>query len=238
VDLPHQPALAVADDQYLIPNKFHYLAQGAKTFAFVSEDGSVVLKLFKKAHWFHPWRLAFRKHIMGKPDKDLLRLGYAHQLEAAKLAFDKAADLTGLVYIHLNPTRCLINNTELVALTGHKMIIDLNRYGFAIQKRADSIESVLSKASKGNDLSKLKRLSLSFESLIRARSSRGIKNQDIKVVENFGFIGDQAIEIDFGHYVVDESPEMPSQEHSAFMEKFTDLIKMYHLDWINESNVI
>jgi hypothetical protein len=85
---------------------------------------------------------------------------------------------------------------------GRKIPVDLNRCCFAIQKKGVSVSTVFRQAIEENDRDKYERLAQSFVSLVQERASRNIANLDKKMGENFGFIGEQAIEWDFGNYAV------------------------------------
>lgn len=210
---------------------FSYFAQGAQSFVFLSEDGQYVLKFFKQNRWQHPWRMACSKYILRKPEKIRLRQGFFHQLNGASIAYKHAADLTGLVYAHLNPTDHLPITTAFKDPFGLPFHLDINRYRFVIQKKAIPLESAISDAVKAGDRELFQRLVQSFSHLIDSRACRGIRNLDIKVVQNFGFIENQALELDFGHYIYDEISS-PNLEKEAFLSKFQEFLLKNYPDWI------
>lgn len=188
LDLPVHPTAAVE----LPAQEFTYLGRGAQSFVFASDDGRYVLKLFRKEQWVHPWRAKFRKKKRSKPTLEALLAG-------AKLAFDKAHDLTGLIAVHLHP-----GDKPLPVILhdkiGRTQTLDLNRCCFAIQHRGKPLREELFRAIREHDLPKTERLLASFVQLLRTRAERGIRNTDAKVSSNFGFLGEQAIEWDFGSY--------------------------------------
>ena len=188
LDLPSHPTTVVE----LPAHEFTYLGRGTQSFVFMSLDGRYVLKLFRREQWVHPWRAQFRKKKRSKPTLNALLAG-------AKLAFDKAQDLTGLIAVHLHPG----GKPEAVMLhdkLGRTHTIDLNRCSFAVQHRGVPFREELFRAMREHDLPKTERLLTSFVQLVRTRVERGIRNTDAKVSSNFGVLGDRVIEWDFGSY--------------------------------------
>jgi len=190
----------------VLSGPFTYLGRGMQSFVFESQDGKFVLKLFRRAPRIHPWRQFFRKNLLKRTDRRLPREKMEQLLNACKLAYTEAADLTGLVYIHLNPTDGLSMQTHLINRMGRKIGVDLNQCRFAIQKKGLSVSKTFEAAIRAKDLAKCERLTRSFISLVEERSSRNIRNLDKKLGDNFGFIGEQAIEWDFGSYAL--SPDL------------------------------
>ena len=211
-DIPYNSAWeanAKVDENYF-KGTFTYLAHGGQSFVFESEDGEWTLKLFRYDRWIHPWRKFIRNEWIGMKE----RLPYDQKIDrlfrSAKLAFEKAADLTGLVYIHLNRTEEKLPSVLLKDSLGRRHCLDLSNISFAVQRRARPLPEVFFDAIRENDKGKFKRLTRSFANLLKTRASRGIRNADTKVFPNFGFWGEDAIEWDFGNYWID--PEMKSEE--------------------------
>ncbi len=211
-DMPYNPAWATSErlDETFFKGTFTYLAHGAQSFVFESEDGLWTLKLFRYDRWIHPWR----KFIRNEGLKKRKRLPYDQKINrlfcSAKLAFEKAPDLTGLVYIHLNRTQEKLPTVTLKDSLGRVYRINLTGVSFAIQHRAHSLPQVFLKAIEEGDKEKFKRLTRSFVDLLQKRALRGIRNTDTKVYPNFGFWKENAIEWDFGNYWID--PEMELEE--------------------------
>jgi len=209
--LPHNTAWEVnaAADEAILQGTFTFLARGAQSFVFESEDKKWVLKLFRYDRWVHPWRKFIRNHWLKKQG----RLPFDQKIDrlfcSTKLAFEKAADLTGLVYIHLNKKENL-PTILLKDRLGRVRPFNLSSAYFAIQRRASPLPEVFLEAIENNDEKKFKALTRSFVHLLQARVSKGIRNTDTKVHVNFGFWNETAIEWDFGNYCLD--PEMKSEE--------------------------
>lgn len=118
----------------LLSKPFYYLGRGAQAFVFESEDGQYVIKLFRCSPKIHPWRGWIRKNFLKRKDRRTAEEKIQFLFGACKLAYSQAADLTGLTYIHLNPTKEL-GSTTLFNRMGRKIPVDLNRCRFAIQKK-------------------------------------------------------------------------------------------------------
>jgi len=210
-DLPYNPnwdSTAIADDNFF-QGTFTFLAQGGQSFVFQSEDGQWVLKLFRYDRWIHPWRKFVRNKWLGKQE----RLPYDQKIDrlfcSTKLAYEQAADLTGLAYIHLN-TDDRLPIVSLKDRLGRVYPIDLSKTYFAIQRKADPLPQVFLETMQKGDEERFNLLTHSFVDLLKKRTARGIRNTDTKVHLNFGFWGTQCVEWDFGNYCID--PELRSEE--------------------------
>jgi hypothetical protein len=200
LDFPYRQEWETADAPFPLDSQgFTYLGHGADAFVFASSEGNYVLKLFRQPPRIHPWRSFFRD-LLGHRKRFVPEEKVDYVLSGAKLAFDRARDLTGLVYVHLNPTKSVLPIVSLKDKTGRVHHVDLGRCRFAIQHRAESLTQVFSDALRLGDLRKIERIFRSFVQLIGERASRGIFNADRKVSTNFGCLGEQVIEWDFGCY--------------------------------------
>lgn len=150
---------------------FTYLSEGTQAYVFLSQDQTIVLKLFKNV------------------------TGVEKTLEACKLAYE-IRDLTEVVFIHLNPKPGL----PTIAIKdewGRTHWIDPAHMRFILQRKANPFFKTLRNASKEERLNLIQ----SFYSLLQDMSSRGIANLDDSLGRNFGFIDGKAVAIDFGKFV-------------------------------------
>jgi hypothetical protein len=227
----------------VLARPFFYLGRGAQAFVFASEDGQYVIKLFRSSPKIHPWRQCIRKNFLKRRDRRTAEQKIQLLFGACKLAYTKAPDLTGLQYIHLNATKDLPTNTYLVNRMGRKIPVDLNRCRFAIQKKGLSVSQTFAEAIREKDKEKYLRLANSFVSLVQKRASRNICNLDKKMGENFGFLGETAIEWDFGNYAANESLQEKSlreAEIQIFTRNFQEFLDRTSPDWqvmLTESGV-
>jgi hypothetical protein len=237
-DLPFQaqweiPPLSLEEQQeiaILLSQPYTLLGSGSECFAFVSADGTTVIKLFKLDH-ARP--VYFQKGLfledysalagtlsdhpltrikLSQPwDKWLKRfLGIREfriqrTFSSLKLAYDELKQETGLLYLHLNPTTHFGRNLILYDASGIKHEIDLDSARFFLQKRAEPVEQHFAKLKK-QQADALAEASIdSLIQLILERCKKGYADRDI-LDRNLGFIGTQAIEIDSGSFT--KNPRM------------------------------
>jgi hypothetical protein len=238
IDVPFNPAWESDPPSpelcSILAKPFHYLSRGMQAFVFESEDGQFVIKLFRCLPKIHPWRQFIRKNFLNRKDKHTPEQKIELLFGACTLAYTEAADLTGLVYIHLNSTKELLEPTYLVNRMGRKIPVDLNRCRFAIQKKGTSVSKAFKDAICAHDRDKYIRLAQSFVSLVQERASRNISNLDQKLGDNFGFIGEQAIEWDFGRYSFNanlKEPKNKEAEIQIFTKRLQKFLNQTSSDW-------
>lgn len=184
VDLPQEPSwdlLPLIPKEELtevLSQEYVYLSRGAQSFVFASLDGNYVLKLF----------------IFDSPSSTRV-------LESSKTAYLHAAKETGLVYVHLNLTEAQLPKTLLKGPIFKRSVISLDHFRFVLQKRAVPLPKELLRCRQENDLESFCLKLEHIFSLLQKRSKTGIYNRDARPISNFGFIGSEPVEFDFGQYV-------------------------------------
>jgi len=231
IDVPFNPAWESdppsEEFRSLLSKPFFYLGRGAQAFVFESEDRQFVLKLFRASPKMHPWRAWLRSHFLKRRDRRTAEQKIQLLFGACQLAYSKAPDLTGVVYIHLNSTNQLFPPTFLFNRLGKKIPVDLNRCRFALQKKGESVSKVFEDAIRQKDKAKYLRLAKSLEALVQERASRKLCNLDRKMGENFGFLGETAIEWDFGNYAYNlelEDLDKKEAEIRIFTKSFQEFL--------------
>lgn len=202
--------------QNLFDQPFYYLAKGCQSYAFVSADGSTVLKFFRQRRLGrHNWQNAI-------PLPHSLMKGYAKKYEEGlqqrekefsgfKEAYEDLRDETGLVYLHLNRTHELLNRKVTLHYKKKRVdIIDIDRFEFVLQKRAVMGFEHLNNLMKNGETKRAINSICSFLDLTIKRCKKGYADGDLQFYKNFGFIGDKAIEIDIGY--LEKDPTMASDE--------------------------
>lgn len=162
----------------ILSQPFVYLDRGAQCYVFASLDGEYVIKFF-------------RTTSQEKVNK---------LFNASALAYTKAKEETGLLFLHLNETNNQFPKLRIRGPLGQRFKIPLDRYRFAIQRKAKGFQDSLLSAYQASDREGMKRRIDSFVNVLRSRVEKGICNSDPSVSRNFAFLGDQAVEIDFGNY--------------------------------------
>jgi hypothetical protein len=196
--------------------KFRYLGYGGQSFAFVSEDNEYVVKFFKhrrfrKPHSFFvtlPLPSVLEHSRLRKLNRAIFKLN--RDFTSYKLAYEQLQEETGLIYIHLNKGTKLKQRLCIVDKIGIEHEIDLDRIEFIIQRRADPIYSHIDELVAKGDLTGVKKTLHSILEVIVNRCKKGIFDEDLRIHNNIGLIGQRAIFIDVGRFVQDPKRSLPS----------------------------
>jgi hypothetical protein len=181
-------SLSYEELRAILEQPYSYLDKGAQCYVFASQDGQYVVKLFR---YDQP---CFVKTKTKAPLRDKIEKLFS----ASVIAYSEAREETGLVYVHLNLTENRLPLLRAKGPIGQSLSLPLDRYRFAIQKRAEPFRA--SFETSFADPETCKRRIDSFLALLRSRTEKGIGNTDPTLSRNFGFLGDRAVEIDFGNY--------------------------------------
>ena len=206
------------DIDCLLEQPFHFLGSGGTSFAFLGEDGTTVLKLFKRQH-FAAHGLFFHVCFPGIADvwriHKILQREWQHQhkrqaffFNSCQLAYQHLKEETGLLFLTLSPDLHFSRRVKLIDAWGVPHSFDLSRAEFAVQKKANLLYPVLEKLLKDGRQEEAKQAIDSLLKLISARCAKGIGDRDPNLLINFGFNDGKAIEIDLGSYYL--KPELSS----------------------------
>ena len=117
------------------------------------------------------------------------------------IAFQHLKEETGLVYLHLNRTTHLHKKIFIYDKEGLAHPLSLDTLTFVLQKKAvrtyDRLEELITKG----ETEKAKRALSSLVSIISSRRQKQIDDYDPVFGSNFGFVKEQAIEIDLGSFL-------------------------------------
>ncbi len=219
MSLKEKPCPLTPEVQEKLEQPYIFLGAGSECFAFLSQDGTTVIKFFKLDR-FRPvylhrglfcedyssfagtvaqhtfpvealpsWAAHLLKRLWGIREYRLQRT-----FESIQLAYGDLKEETGLLYLHLQP-QGKFKPLILFDACGIAHNIDLNTTRFVLQKRATSIEEHFSSLSEEEGKQSLD----SLLALLFKRCMKGIHDRDI-VPRNFGFLGTEAIEIDTGSF--------------------------------------
>ncbi len=204
IDPPSEKELGVIDK--ILDQPFHYLAKGAHSFAFLSEDGQYVIKFHRYPSHMRimPWaNRPFAYHFNQKRIKikeyNLKKLDY--NLSNYKNSFDDLREETGLIYVHTNPTTELNRCATIVDKTGNTYQIPLDRVTFILQHRAHLLYTTLDQLKKQQDIQTSKQVVTAMLQLFVNCCQKGYIDEDPVLRKNYGIIGDRAIHIDIGDMV-------------------------------------
>ena len=202
-DLPSLSDKEMEQVRGALSQPFYYLSHGGETYAFVSADGEVVLKLFKEHHMtpFGPFQ-SFNEKQTAKRD---------FFYNSCKIAYTKFRERTGLLFLHLNKTESLKQKVILYDRLGIAHQIDLDAIPFALQHHAVGIYDKIKTLVKRGELDEAKRCIDSMLALIKERCAQGIADRDPNIRRNCGFVGSYAIEVDIGSYSKDPAFQKPQE---------------------------
>jgi hypothetical protein len=214
----HWEVQEVADVQSILRQPFRYLNKGAQAYVFESLDKEYVIKLFRFDH-------------LSKKTGSLKRFNHENVFilfNACKMAYETMAKETGLIYIHLNTTDGKMPVLHCRDRLGRKHALPLDQIRFVLQKKAgDFCKSLLDARSSPE---RMKKRIDSLLALLDKRIEKGILNTDPNLKRNFGFIGDQAIELDFGNYRFHPGHNR-EKEREKYLSKLHQFLEKQAPEW-------
>jgi len=226
---------AMENVRSLLSQSYFFLGSGGECYAFVSEDGKTVLKLFKHHHmrsksWINV--LPLPQFLEPLRTKHLnIRLRRLKDIfGSCKIAYEHFQKETGLIYLHLNKTNELHLKLKLFDPIRAVHYIDLDNIEFALQKRASMAYPTLSALIKAEELEAAKLRLNALLDLIVARCRAGIADHDPRK-RNFGFVGPNAIEFDLGSFSINEELKDPNSTKKVLLHetiKLRRFIKKNH----------
>jgi hypothetical protein len=177
----------------ILGSRFKFLGEGAQAFAFESQDGKYVLKFFKMRRFSPSTADYLCPHVVRRRLKNLRWVfnGY-------KIAYDHFRQDTGLVFIHLAKTDYLKQNACIVDDKGQEHQIDLDKTEFVLQEKAELLFDRLAKLQKAGDQQGMQKSIAAVLELVKRRIDKGYADRDRGVSNNYGFVGDRAIQLDIG----------------------------------------
>lgn len=222
-DIPPLSPMEKERMDVILNQPFHYIGKGAQSYAFASEDGKYVLKLFKFKHLKPSWFVDMLPAIgFIKEYKENQTARKQRKLEGVfegyRLAYEMHKDPSGILYIHLNPSNNLNKTVIIKDKIGLPHRVDLDKFVFILQEKAETTRTVIKKLLNQNDVAKAKiRLGQIFDLYI-SEYRKGVYDRDHGVMHNTGFVGEKPIHLDVGK--LSDAPEMKNPEHAnADLEK-------------------
>ncbi len=192
--------------QEALNQPFHYLAKGSQTFVFASQDGKYVLKFYRfpshmrRLHWR---KISYALSSHRKNIKTYNEKKFALSFSSYCLAAKNLADETGVVYLHLNPTKNLRTSIKLIDKMGHAYSIPADSTCFLMQRKAESFLSSLKKTMDAGDLAQGRHMVNELIALIVQECQKGITDLDCMVRDNYGWLENRAVQLDVGRFILD-----------------------------------
>lgn len=188
---------------------FTYLGRGSQAYVFVQEKTGMVLKLFRTE----------RGQFFRVPKVPIYSI-----YEACHLAFSEAKEETGLIDASMGRASY---HVECIGPLGQKRTLFLDNHLFVLQKKATPFAEALFLGYQGGYLEELLD---SFLFLVQKRIEKNLRNQDPSVFRNFGFVGKEAIELDFGVY---EKGLERFEERTRYTKKVTKWLEEHAPEWVD-----
>lgn len=211
---------------------YRYFGCGGQCYAFFSEDGRYVIKFLKqhsfKIPWWHsciPIPYLFDRY---KAKKRLTRKNKIEKDFASyKVAFEQLQDLTGVVYVHLNPTGKTLPSVKIIDKLEIEHTLDLNQFDFIVQKRAELLYPKLLEGVASGQLEGARTLIDQIVALIDTRCAQGYEDWDQNLQTNCGFLNGKVIKIDVGRFIANEAMKEPKRCQEERVRIMTPLY-----DWL------
>lgn len=196
----------------LLNQPFKYIAHGTQMIAFEGEDKKTILKFFlenkiegKKQYFLRSISnlipsLRKKKEIKKQAIKEKnLRFAFACYAKAIK----DLKEESGLIGIHLSPTKNLYPTCTVEDFDGKKWQIDLDQASFILQEKVRTVGEIFPTLQTREEKQKFIQ---AMEDLLESRTRKGFQEmgQGKMFSDNYGFIGNRAYVIDVGRLAYSE----------------------------------
>jgi hypothetical protein len=222
--------------QDVMKQPFHYLGKGCQSYVFASQDDKYVLKFFKYQRLRPQQWLEYLSFIPGVEQYRQNKIAIKRRkmevfFNSWKIAFDKAPEETGIIYVHLNKTKQLNTQLTIFDKMGFQHVLNLDDFEFMIQKKASMLCSVIDDYMSSGRLAQAEVMLESLVARIVSEYKRGIADNDHALMQNTGVVEGVPVHIDVGQFVFQESvanPEFYTQELFTKTYKFRLWLKQKH----------
>lgn len=218
-DTGWDPQSLTADEQkslaHIFDQKFSYLGKGAQCYAFASDDGDYVLKLFKFKHlrptvWVTmlPDIELFKEFKQKESERKAAKLRSV--LSGYHLAYENHKEGSGLLYLHFTPTNYFTKKVTVVDKIGLKHQIDLDQIVFLLQKKGETFRDRLGGLIKQGDMEGAKGSIGKILAMYVKEYKQGMWDRDHGVMHNTGFVKEEPFHLDIGKFSKDDKMRDPA----------------------------
>ncbi len=201
----------------ILERPFRFLASGGQCYAFESEDGQYVLKVFKQHHLRLP-------SIASAIVPASLNAYFAHKektfLASCRIAATELAQETGVVFAHLEKLQGVPSHILLIDKLNISHQVPSSSLPFVLQKRAilfdEHLKMLLTQGKLPEAISAIE----SVLALAESRCKKGFADNDPVLNRNWGFIGNEAVEVDVGPFYPDPQLFEAGYRQKALLEEF------------------
>lgn len=219
----------------ILSQKFSYLGKGGQSYVFLSEDDRYVLKFFKyqrfRPHFFVHW-FAFIPAVQEYLDRKMeeKRIKRESLFQGWITAFEELQEQTGLVYVHLNKTDGLLQNTLIVDKMGSEHTLNMDQMEFLIQKKATLLCAEIDELMATHALENAKMLLSDLVQMLVKEYQAGIVDHDPALMQNTGVYLGRPMHIDVGQFEKDPRFADPNFYLPLLHNKMVDF-----RNWLKES---
>lgn len=229
--VPHNSADEPPDLLKILDQPFYYLAKGAQSYVFASEDGQTVIKFFRIYHMSPPlWMRVLSFPHMLQPLKIRKIIAKRNELnkdfQSYKIAFEEMKEETGLLYLHLNKSSHLKKHLKIYDKIGIAYDLDMDKMEFLVQKKAKLVFPAINSLMKTEGQDAAKEAIGSLVQLLLSRCQKGIFDKDPDLNTNFGFLDRRPIQIDIGRFCHEVEPKTASM-HAQEILRITDNFRQW-----------
>ena len=213
------PSLSEKELLAMLAQPYTYLGSGNHTYAFVSQDGLYVIKFFKQKH------MRTQSLFLSKDKIEKRTLEREESFASYKIAYDHLKEETGIVYLHLNKTDHLGMMLTLIDQHKNPTEVNLDEMEFLIQRKGvlafEHLGNLIQREAYDEALNAI----TSLLEVVAKRNQRGIYDKDLQFFKNFGFIGNQAIEIDICEFKLEEKVPNIYEELTRLSYQIRDFVR-------------
>lgn len=222
----------------ILQQKFYYIGKGAQSYAFVSEDQNYVLKFFKFKHMKPNWWIQslpsipplreYKESLIQRKLKklnDVFR-GYA-------LAYRKAREESGLIYLHLEATKNLHSSVTVLDKLGFERTIELDPIVFLIQKKGETFGTHLDDKLSHGKVEEAKTSISQILEMYLSEYSKGIYDRDHKLMDNTGFADNKPFHLDAGKLIRDNEMKEKEMYKKDFLQVVWNIDQWIKINYPN-----
>ncbi len=209
IESPHltlkDPSPSLSFPQELFAQPFHYLAKGAQSFVFESQDKTTVIKFYRFPS--HLRRFPWAHHPLGYLLSASRQTIKEHNVERLELSFhsfflaEKHLEReTAVLYVHNLPTKTLHQKVHLVDRLGFHYHLPLDPLAFVVQKRGVPFLPRFKELLSSGNVAECKEMLTSLIDVIQRRCALKITDLDNMDNDNYGWLEGRAIHLDIGRF--------------------------------------
>lgn len=223
----------------IFAQKYYYLGKGAQSFAFLSQDGNHVLKLFKFKHLKPSWLIELLPPVglfkrMREEEKERKYLKLESVFNGYQLAYDLHKRDSGLLFVHLNKDSGPGKKVRVQDKINLWHELDLNELIYVLQKKAVTTrQEMINLLSRGDVSTAIQRVNQIFD-LYLTEYAKGIYDRDHGVMHNTGFVHESAsvypIHLDIGKL----SPNESMKQVAVYRPDLEKVVYKFNL-WFSEN---